>query len=155
MYALRALDFIHHTVPPYDALLLVLVDMVPTIGSSSSTAARICDRQLLAVPLAIFPPDLICSHQGLIEDTARKFPPGSPTVGIFIIPVTTFRDMEDTGWRYIAMPIPAGFLADAQDPSFGMDLHGHSLNAKCRITADMDLIHSYAAGCRPRIFSLI
>ncbi|KAJ7469026.1 hypothetical protein FB451DRAFT_1560097 [Mycena latifolia] len=143
LYGMRALGILHDPRPSYRTVLMVHVTMIPmcTRDGTRTRRKRVSVSQLLAVPLAILPDDMIGAYNESLHLTSTR-PQYSGMMGMLIVPSTTREDGVTTQSRIITVPLPTTLLHEATDPEFKLTLYSQSRGMERRIPVDMDLLHA-------------
>ncbi|KAJ7659480.1 hypothetical protein B0H17DRAFT_1212874 [Mycena rosella] len=136
LYALRAMGPARLPEEDHDLILMVVVDMLPLLGSAHPGRQHIVVKNILAVPTCIVPEEVAYVQRAALDDGPR----GLRVHCVWIATTGIYPDGEESRFRLILLPAADIMVSSAHLPNFSLDLYSHSHGVFRRVSLDVDFI---------------
>ncbi|KAJ7245695.1 hypothetical protein C8J57DRAFT_1361490 [Mycena rebaudengoi] len=141
IYAMRSIGALHHPTPPYLAVLLVFVKMVPlTIGTSARR--RLSITNIVTAPLAVFDSGAQNSYVSQLQQTRETCnTPNALGVAIFVAPQPMSQKTDKCRTLIFMQRLMPEMVALANQTVFPIGFESHSFGISPKITSDLDELY--------------
>ncbi|KAJ7613829.1 hypothetical protein DFH06DRAFT_1241853 [Mycena polygramma] len=140
-YAVRALGPPKPLDAQHDAILMVVVDLLPMLASGTTSTGKmhVIVKNIVPIPLCIAPDEVVYVHRAnranLQSEGVRE-----PAHSIWIVTTGVYPEGEDCRFRLVTMHVSELITSFAHLPTFSFDLYSHSHGVVRRVNLDLDFL---------------